>query len=239
MATSTLRDGWDWLTFWLTIVGATTATILFWSWTLERRRRPEARIVWFHAEDCQAGSLREWSETDIPRLGTGETLLVRAAMRNIGDAIAESVLTNFVAATCLTLTDHDARQAVPASAGNLIAGLPPDNSVTYFGKATTLAGGDWLIRDYLIERKPNTSAGKARVLFDLSCPRFNARGRRWLPSFVFRPGDEEEFVAAAGTKWPPAHAMRRWPRCIHAMPRKRVVCMPGGRRDVRDIDLTP
>jgi hypothetical protein len=77
---------------------------------------------------------------------------------------------------------------------------------------------------------------RVRLLFDVSDSRFNSRGRRWLPSIV----PTLEFQGApVEAPWPPAPSRRRMIRWARAEPRGRVACLPGNRRDVRDLLVLP
>jgi hypothetical protein len=182
-------------------------------------------------------TLRTWTPDDVPTLGPNDRLRIRVAMRNIGDALGDPVLTNFVVPDCLTLEDASGDNE-SQHATNLIAGVAPEDVVWFIAQATTLAGGDWLVREYVVTPIPGAGAQRVRLLFDLSCPRFNATGNKWLPSLVVPFRRADEVSARVGEQWPAQRIVRR-PVRVRSEPHVRVRCVPGGRSDIREVDIDP
>jgi hypothetical protein len=235
------RDGWDLLALIITIAAGTTALIVFIPWALERRRRPEGRLLWQLAIDGRGEGLADWPPELMPNLPRGSAILVRVAMLNVGDQPASDVLANFVAPSCIALSRVTDPPQRPTASTDEIAGLLPDERVTYFGWTGRVAPGDWLSRDYLLKLTPRLEGRRlpirVRLRFSVSENRFNATGRRWLPALL-RPLERDRVSTKmrAGTRWPP-HRVRRRFRWVRAAPRKRVLCTAGERTDTRDLML--
>ncbi len=163
-------------------------------------------------------------------------MLIRVGVSNIGDAIAESVLTNFLVPEVLDLSNARKPTDKPEPSENNTVGIAPDHRITFMARADTIAGGNAAIRVYEVRISDTATQlpERVRVLLDASCARLNTNGRRWLPSLVPLP---VEHAAPIGTDWPPKYKTGRWPRWIHAEPEGRVECVAWSRRDVRDIEL--
>jgi hypothetical protein len=224
-----------------TVVTSTTALIAFLPWALERRRRPEGRLLWQFATDAPGDGLADWPPELVPDLSRGSAILVRVAMLNVGDQPASDALTNFVVPTCIALRKVTEPTHRPTASTDPIAGLLPDDRVTYFGWTGRVAPGDWLSLDYLLKSAPRLEGRRlpirVRLRFSVSENRFNATGRRWLPALL-RPDkpDRSSANARAGTRWPPRRMRRRF-RLVRAEPRQRVLCTAGERTDTRELML--
>jgi hypothetical protein len=240
VAAHSARDTWDWLIIALSLVGAATATVAFAAWALDRRRRPEAQIRWEIALDGNRHSFVEWGPEELHTLNGDAPLLVRVAMRNVGDALADSVLTNFIVPRSIKLTRPSAPSEEPIPSIDPISGDATDyHRARYFARdCDYVACDDWVMLDYALELDAAVEATQqlARLQFVISCPRFNAQGYRWLPSYLFNLSDHHVERAGAGAAWPPPQS-RRTIRWVSALPHRRVRCGQGQRSDVRDIRL--
>lgn len=229
LAAATTRDGWDWLTFVLTLVTAVTAIAAFAAWLLDRRRRPELRMMW--AVDEQ-----DWAPHDAPTVTPGQTVRVRVALRNVGDAYLNAALANFVAPRTLALRRAFKPDDEALTSTNPHAGLEADHDrVTFFHRECSIGPGDFWIDDYLLAvPKELSEDAEVRLLFSVSHPRFNATGRRWFPSFVAPYLRTAELARKADAPWPGDREDRRRPTFIRPDPKDRLRCSPGERTDVRN-----
>lgn len=199
VAVRVVRDNWDWVVLSLTGLAALTATIAFLFWALDRRRRPELRFLWQYSLEPE-GPLVDWLSDSPLEVGVGATILVRIGCRNIGDALIDNALVNFVAPDRLKLEDTISSTNLPHWSDNPVAGLPPDLLVGFFAPSATIAPNDWWMHNYNI-RCPEP--GLYRLLFDVSHPRLNVAGRRWLPNWIFSIAPEDEpHHSRAGDAWP-------------------------------------
>jgi hypothetical protein len=231
IALRVFRDNWDWIVLVLTCVAAVTATVAFLAWVLDRRRRPELAFLWQYSLDPN-GPLLDWPPDLTLDLSPGATVLVRVGCRNIGDALADNALINFVAPDVLEIEDTIPAPKPPNRSNNPVAGLPPDLLVSFFAPTVTVAPNDWWMRNYNV-RCPDL--GLFRLLFDVSHARLNTAGRRWFPNWIFSIAQEDEPQhSQAGDAWP----AKPWPRVmrrVRAEPHKRIECSQGARKDIRDI----
>lgn len=213
---------------------ALAAVVAFLSSLLVRRRRPEVKIHWQFLDDG-AQPLRAWLAEEVPILSRHQPLQIRVRTQNVGDAVAEHVLTNFIAPDVVAL---ESLRDGPGSfiSTNATAGVWPEKVVTCFWKSDDLVvSGDWFNRDYELRLTEEQEPCRVRVLFVVSCASFNTRGARWLPSFSFDVESEPD-AAPVGSPWPPRKQHRRLRR-VRSLPKGRVCCGAGGRSDVRDIDI--
>jgi hypothetical protein len=160
--------------------------------------------------------------------------------QNTGDKAGTDTLVNFVVPDCFDLRQHGKPDAEPLHAGNDTAGLPPESRVVFFApRAEPWTPANWFLWHYemrYLATRQCEEPVRVRLLFDVSDSRFNARGRRWLPSLV----PPLEFRGTpAGTPWPPEPKLYWKIRRVRPMPRGRVVCMPGNRRDIRELIVMP
>jgi hypothetical protein len=233
------RDRWDWFLYIVSLATAFTALIVFLPWALERRRRPEARIIWALSLDGDPSNMGSWPPDHVPQVKPGQAFFVQVAVLNVGDRASEDALVNFVVPDCFDLRKHFDPEAKPSRAGNPTAGLAPEHRVAYFDpRLEPWTPGNWFAYNY---RLIYSAAGgperplRTRLLFDISDSRFNRTGRRWLPSFL---PPHELGHAPAGEPWPPrSRGLRlRW---VRAAPHGRVACSRGSRRDIRDVMVLP
>ncbi len=240
---ATPRDAWDWLVLWLTVAGATTALFAFGSWLLERRRRPELLVIWEYAADGNERNLERWEADTKPTLLPGQKVTVRHSIKNVGDAAAERVLTNFVVPACLDLSEVDEPESKLLTTVDRTVGVKPQFKALFMARTTEqIAPGDAVVRRYTLSMKDGsalTESTEVRIALDAACARLNPRGHRRIPSFIYRLDDAAGAKEGAGTKWPPDVTTDRVMRWVHAMPRGRLLCRPGSRKDVRDLTLHP
>jgi hypothetical protein len=234
------RDAWDWFLYFVSLLAAITAIVLFLPWALERRRRPEVRIDWALSLDGNPAKLDHWPADHVPHITPDQGVSVGVAVHNVGDRASQAALTNFVVPDCFDLRSYADLDAKPASAGNPTAGLPPEYRVAYFAPRLEpwTPGNSFLYvyrLTYPTSHHHRDQPLRARLLFDVTDSRFNRSGRRWLPSLV---PPLELGHAKAGEPWPPRSQRPRlhW---VQAEPRSRVACSPGSRRDVRDLTMQP
>jgi len=198
------RDYWDWFLYSVSLAAAISAILVFLPWALERRRRPEARIIWEISSTGDPGSMVPWPPDHVPEITPGQVLYVRVGVLNVGDRAGEATLVNFVVPDCFDLRKYFDREAKASLSSNPTAGLPPDYRVAYFDpRPEPWTPGNWFACTYQITCSPGESqerSQQARLLFDVSDSRFNRTGRRWLPSFL--PPDDLGH-AMAGEEWPP------------------------------------
>lgn len=231
------RDVWEWGALALGWAASLAALVAFVPWALERRRRPEFRI--FGDLVQQDGTPRSWPTGHNP-MAINEVLHVRIGNRNVGDTVAKDIRWNFVAPTSLHLSSTSSDPDQPRRSTDKSAGVGPDYSVTYLvGQHDFLAVGDFLPLEFsIVTDSANIIDAQARLKLDISEPRLNATGRRWLPSLA----DPEilqvtgEPASGAGTTWPPEHRRRR-PQRLHAIPLSKLKCQPGSRTAAYDIVL--
>jgi hypothetical protein len=117
--------------------------------------------------------------------------------------------------------------------------LPPDNRVAFFVHRPDTTPVNWQLCQYRLRYLAADQLDRplrVRLLFDVSDSRFNSRGRRWLPSTLPPLGFQG---APVGAPWPPRPSRRRTMRWARAEPRGWVACLPGNRRDVRDLIVLP
>ncbi len=234
------RDAWAWLQYALSIIAATTAIVVFLTWAAELRRRPEILFQWRLSPDGDPAHLAIWLPGQVPKIGPGQPLLVEAAIQNTGDKAGRDTLINFVAPDCFELHQRGRPEVEPLPAVNDTAGLPPGNRVVFSApRAEPWTPVNWYLYQYRLQYVAADQRDQpllVRLLFDVSDSRFNSRGRRWLPSIV----PPLEFQGApAGAPWPPLPARRRTVRWARAEPRDQVACLPGNRRDVRELMVMP
>jgi hypothetical protein len=233
------RDLWSWYLYVASLGAALTAIILFVPWARERRSRPEVRIDWALSLNGDPAKSDDWAADSVPEITPGQVICVRVALLNVGDRASEDALTNFVVPDCFDLRSNHVPEAKPAFGENVIAGLPPARRVAFLpSKLEPWTPGNWFMYSYRLTYSTSSNQDqpvRTRLLFDIADRRFNRTGRRWLPSLV-PSGDPGH--ASAGEPWPPGS---QWPRLQwgHAVPRDRVACSRGNRRDVRDLILLP
>jgi hypothetical protein len=195
-----------------------------------------------------AGSMAAWrgdhvaaaAAPVVPEVKAGQPLLVDVAIQNTGDMAGGDTLINFVVPDCFELRQRRKPEEEPLVAGNDTAGLPPDNRVAFFvHRPDTWTPVNWQLYHYRLRYLAADQLDRplpVRLLFDVSDSRFNSRGRRWLPSTL----PPLEFQGApVGAPWPPRPSRRRTMRWARAEPRGWVACLPGNRRDVRDLIVLP
>jgi hypothetical protein len=241
-------DAWSLLLYVLSVAAATAAVFLFLPWALERRRRPEAQFQWRYSSDGDPANLDSWPADYVPEIQPDQSVLVEAAIKNVGDRAGQSLLVNFVVPDCYDLRKYGEPEITARVSANGTAGLPPHHRVRFMAPGDqSWTPGNWLMYHYLL--KYSTLGGGdgsilTRMLFEVSESRFNGSGRRLLPS-VSRSLTQELEYAPAGTPWPPVTRSRgcrraieqvRW---IRAEPHGRVACWRGQRSDVRDIRVIP
>lgn len=237
------RDLWDWTLLLVSLAAGGTAIFLFFPWALERRRRPEARFQWRISLDGDAANLTVWEPALVPDVEHGQEILVEAAIMNVGDKAGSDTLLNFVTPDVVELTDFNNPTARPLRSTNGIVGIPDDYRVCFFpSQAHPWTPGNWISRQYrLTIAGPSPDTQYVRILLDVGDDAFNDSGTRWR---LARPPSQGPDTAPAGTPWPPTQRRpsvlsRAWPRRVTALPRGRVECAQGARRDVRDLRLVP
>lgn len=187
----TTRDIWDEVLIGAAIAGgvgavATASSVIYAA--LQFRRRPEVRISW-----AVGGTL--WPHGEAKQLAPGETLDVRVAVRNIGNATGETTITNIIAADCFQLTNNKGEPG--ADSGNEIAGRHTGGRVTYLSVQPRFFAAMTLIQDFTLAL-PSVSMTPSdvchEIVFVIEDDRFST-GHRWrLPSRV-RPLDEHKETA--------------------------------------------
>jgi hypothetical protein len=240
MPVTVARDTWDWLLHAVTAVAAVTAIVVFLAWAAELRRRPEILFQWKFSPDGDPAHLAIWPPDKVPEIKATQPFLVEAAIQNTGDKAGRDTLINFVAPDCFELRQRGRPEVEPLHAGNDTAGLPPDHRVVFIApRAEPWTPVNWYLTQHRLQYLEPDQCDRPlpiRLLFDVSDSRFNSRGWRWLPSIV----PTLEFQGApVGTPWPPTPSRRRTVRWARAEPRGRVVCLPGNRRDIRDLLVMP
>jgi hypothetical protein len=118
------RDAWAWAQYALSVAAATTGIVVFASWALERRRRPEARFLWRFSQDANPAYLAGWPPGHVPEVTAGQSFLVDAAIQNAGDKAGSDTLINFVVPDCFELRQRRKPEEEPLVAANDTAGLP-------------------------------------------------------------------------------------------------------------------
>ena len=236
-AVSVQKDFWDWMLYATSLLAALIAIFLFLPWALDRRRRPEVRISFRIAESGRPEDLRDWSHAETPDIAAGQAILIEAAIQNVGDAPGVSTLTNFVVPELFLLRCVDSASVKSTVTLNYTAGLPPDYRIRYCAPgAPTWTPGNWFAVRYELTPQPaalEKVRTKARVLFTVGDPGFNRSGGRWLPTLA---APTEPLTAHAGVAWPPRpSSWRSHLRRVRAEPFRRVLCVRGGREDVRDL----
>src|SRR5512132_80913 len=234
------RDAWAWTQYALAVTAATTGIIVFLLGAAQWRRRPEILFQWWFSPDGDPEHSTGWPPDHVPEVKAGQPFLVDVAIQNTGDLAGGDTLINLVVPDCFELRQRRKPEEEPLVAGNDTAGLPPDNRVAFFvHRPDTWTPVNWQLCQYRLRYLAADQLDRplrVRLLFDVSDSRFNSRGRRWLPSTL----PPLEFQGApVGAPWPPRPSRRRTMRWARAEPRGWVACLPGNRRDVRDLIVLP
>jgi hypothetical protein len=229
---------WDWC--WAVVSDATVTEVLaagasasaivaFAFWVLEQRRRPELRFMWSFSATGEVHDLAPWGEGETRTSPPGATLLVEAAVQNVGDGGTAGAQSNFTvpdAVDCWSAPAWDEpRRAVKVAAASL-AFLPA---------AFAIPPGDYHLQRFRV-RVPDTEDCH-RFTFTVTDARLNASGRRFLPSRLV--GGDLPPSWSCTDLWPPKlpRPFGRWSR-VRAEPRGRIAYMRGVRADVRDLQVS-
>jgi hypothetical protein len=129
------RDRWDWLLYIVSLATAFTALIVFLPWALERRRRPEARIIWALSWDGDPANMGSWPPDHVPQVTPGQAFFVQVAVLNVGDRASEDALVNFVVPTASTYASTSIRRL-----SHPVPGTPPPAWHRNTGSPTSTPG---------------------------------------------------------------------------------------------------
>ncbi len=231
------RDTWDWIGYTVGLSAGVIAIIGFAFWIACQRRRPEVDFYWRIAKCGDISCLEDWHQDVTPEIEVGSTIIVEASILNIGDAIGERALANFVVPACFELERSPIPGGPAATGGNDIVGQPPDDWVKFLAPERALyVGMAWQLR-FAITVTNDPGAHGARFLMAVDDERFNATGKRWGPSLL--PGGSPS-AARYGTPWPPDRPKRRVGRLsVGSCDGNRVYCHLGERKSTRDIKVVP
>jgi hypothetical protein len=234
---ATQRDLWDKLALGVAIAAGLTAIVGFAFWIARQRRRPEVDFYWRIAKCGDISCLEDWHQDIEPEIEVGSTIIVEASILNIGDAIGERTLANFVVPGCFELERYPVPDGPSLEGGNDIAGQLPDDWVKFVAPERALfVGMAWQLR-FAITVTEDPGAHGARFLMAVDEERFNATGRRWGPSML---AGGYPSAARYGTTWPPGRPRRRvgW-LSVGSRDGNRVYCHLGERKSTRDIKVVP
>jgi hypothetical protein len=220
------------------------------AWALDKRRRPEFRLLWFISTTGDPKDLTPWEPDTTPTVPAGAEWLVRVAIENVGNRAAERVMANFVVAPDINLGVVTSSSDRVMESTNNIAGRAPGFGVSFNApKVDSVAPGDFAMFEYTIgnaaERNMTPGASgwypaeqRSRLLFTVSEAQLNAGGRNFMPSILPARAEDEPVAVLA---WPPAPMRPRYVRGklrrIAALPAGRVACSRGSRQDVREVFL--
>jgi hypothetical protein len=235
------RDGWDWLLYGFALVASAVALISFVSWLVEQNKRPE---LWFSWADS---SRETWASDHVVELPLNQEVELRVALLNVGRASGPPTMINLVVPDFVQITrlHRDGSRKKQLESENAIAGVATrGNKVNFLDDSISMAPDMyWLYPFLLTVTQQPESEGPFTILAELSNDRFNARGRRRLPShFGYKlPGWEP------GTQWPGTRLslkarLRFWDRWrrVVAHPQGRIRCESGTRSDIRQFEvITP
>jgi hypothetical protein len=189
---------------------------------LQYRQRPEVRIEWAFDDDD-----KPWPADSVTEVPPGRILRVMIAARNVGNAVGEATIINFVAATCF-LISHEVKgqRRVGGPSGNPMAGRHTDGRVTFLAdERRFFPNMTWMHRFEIIADTGKAIPGvEYELVFVLEDQRLNSHGSHWFPSRTF-PLDEHTVT------------VKKWRR-IKSLPGE-VVCGPGYRRSVRRVRVGP
>jgi hypothetical protein len=226
------RDGWAWAQYAIGVIAGLTAIVAFLYWIREQRRRPEAEFLWKLSTNGRPEDLREWKPDEVPVVPPGSALLVEVSMRNIGDALGRSTVSNFVVGSGVDVTDYQHGRPSTA-ASNAIVGRPPDYACRFIAGAIEWYPQLWWLQRFVVIPNEGTSGDLLRLLMEVEDDRLNSSGRRWLPNLLWN--EPTNVNLQAGARWPPERRGKRRLGRIRSLPTGRASCRPGQRRDVRDI----
>jgi hypothetical protein len=222
----------------LSVLAAFAAIFLFLPWALDRRRRPEARFLWKISGEGNSGV--SWSPCDAQPIQPGQRYEVSVGIQNIGDRAPENALINFVVPDCLTLENANSPEQRAAPSENETAGMAPLHRVLFLTPSlpSSWTPGNFFLYRFTISYADDSALAlpvELRLLFAIADARFNATGKRWLPSLVsaVRPA-----YSPAGSPWPPTVAKRRR-RLKLITAGSDVLCTRGERQVVRDVEVRP
>jgi hypothetical protein len=126
------RDAWAWAQYTVSVTAATTGIVVFLSWALERRRRPEILFHWRFSPDGDPAHLAIWPPDQVPEIKATQPFLVEAGIQNTGDKAGRDTLINFVVPDGFDLRQRSEPEVGPYRGINDTAGLPPENRVVFF-----------------------------------------------------------------------------------------------------------
>jgi hypothetical protein len=131
-AVSVDRDAWAWMQYALSVAAATTGIVVFASWALERRRRPEARFLWRFSPDANPAYLAAWPPDHVPKVTAGSRSWWTWRSRTPATRQAATHSSTSWFPTASSCASAGSRRRSPWSPQNDTAGLPPDNRVLFF-----------------------------------------------------------------------------------------------------------
>ena len=231
---------------WLTDINSTPLVLLYFAtlvtalvgfgyWAVAQRRRPEIQFLWQISESGRTADLRPWEPHEIPTITPGQGILIEASVCNVGDQTGSSTLSNLVAPVAVSLARSPERPESPTAARNGIAGVPPDYEAQFLAAERSWYIDMWWVQRFVITAWSPTEGApdRFRLLMEVTDDRFNGAGRRWLPSIDWSEGPTPTYLE----RWPGKRSARPRLRLIRALPKGRVACAPGSRRDVRDLKV--
>lgn len=158
-------------------------------WEIHLRRRPEAKIDWWWSREEPKSGYQSWGPGDPLEVTPGETLWVRVAVTNVGEASSRVTVLNMLAPAVVEIAKWDTASGEyedpRQGAENEQIGMPPERSVKYFFLERHWPVGLTWVQIYRVTVPEDWQAGmRFRLGVDVGDQGFGTRGGRGGSSSV-------------------------------------------------------
>ena len=216
------RDGMDLALYWVAFAAAVVALISFGDWFIRQRRRPEIYLRWETPEQ------RLWSADALVTLPAHKETRLMVIVQNCGTAIADDALINLTVPDYITIKPTRPRpfesEWLHTLGDKYVGSLGRDGGIRFLAIIRTIPPGTDIQVGFIlsVDEVVGSLEDRHKVVAEVSHHRFNARGRKWLPTHTGRKAPDLQ----AGDKWPGPCVpwkqyilvLKSW-RMVHALPK--------------------